>query len=469
MRPFLSTLILILSLLIWCCQSIQARIILPAIISDHMVLQQETTVTIWGWTTQTREDIRVWASWGMDTLVTHPQAGRWSVQVKTPIAGGPYSLFILGKDSIEIKDVLVGEVWLGSGQSNMEMSIDRIPAYKEEIKAANFPDIRLFKVERKTSPFPQDDLVGKWVKCSPETIKKYSAVKYFFSKMLHDSLKVPIGSIESSWGGTPADAWTPAPYLLSDSVLAASAEGIQGQSPSPRAPGILYNAMIHPLVRYKIKGITWYQGESNRWRPHSYQRLMLKLIEAWRAEWGEELPFYFVQIAPYDYLRLRGQAGAPYIREAQLQTLVSPHTGMVVTADVGDSTDIHPHRKKEVGERLAYWALAKDYWKKQLVYSGPLFKDYKVVGKKIHIHFDHANEGLHIRGEKLKEIEIAGEDRKFYSAKARIEGKVLIVSSSRVKNPVAVRYGFSDTANMNLYNGAELPASPFRTDNWMPE
>ena len=377
-----------ISILICSGQVLYGRIILPAIISDHMVLQQEASVTIWGWTTQTREDIQVWGSWGKDTVVTRPQAGRWSVQLKTPKAGGPFSLFILGKDRIEIQDVLIGEVWLGSGQSNMEMPMHKIPAYQGDIEKAIYPEIRFFKVERKTSPYPQDDLVGKWVKCNQNTVKTYSAVKYFIAKMLHDSLKVPIGSIESSWGGTPADAWTPAEYLLSDPVLAAAAEGIQGKSPSPRTPGILYNAMIHPLIRYRIKGITWYQGESNRWRPHTYQRLMVKMIESWRNKWGSKLPFYFVQIAPYDYQRLRGQAGAPYIREAQLKTLVSPHTGMVVTADVGDSTDIHPQRKREVGERLGYWALAKDYGRELLVFSGPLYKDVKVVGKEIYIYFE---------------------------------------------------------------------------------
>lgn len=449
----------------------KARIILPAILSDHMLLQQNQVVPIWGWSTKSRETVKVWGSWSTDTVEASVHLGKWKAMLPTPPAGGPYRVEILGHQQIVIKDVLIGEVWLSSGQSNMEMGMDStgkgmqgVPGFQSEIANARYPEIRLFKAPRRIADYPQDDLSGEWVVCSPATIKHYSAVSYYFARMLHDSLKVPIGSILSSWGGTAADAWVHAPDLEEDPVLAAAAVGIQEGSRSPRGPGLLYNGMIHPLLQYRIAGVIWYQGESNRWRPEIYRRLMGKLICSWRQNWGYPFPFYFVQIAPYDY-GLRDSPNGPLIREAQLQTLQLPHTGMAVTADVGHLTNIHPRPKRPVGERLARWALAKQYGFRDIPYSGPLYKEFTIVGSEVHISFEHA-EGLQVRGATLAEIYIAGADRQFHPAQVRIEAGKLIVFSPDTSAPVAVRYGFSDTDQMNLYNAAGLPASPFRTDDW---
>jgi len=462
--------LLFLGLLLIGWQISFARIILPSILSDHMVLQQRESVKLWGWSTQSNEDIRIWANWGQDTLEVPVRGGYWEAYLRTPAAGGPYEIEFMGRrpgDKAIIKDVLIGEVWLASGQSNMEWKLERVENAEAEIPAADYPKIRLFKAERRTAHTPQDDLMGKWVTCTPEEAGSFSAVGYFFSQVLFDSLNVPVGCIQSCWGGTQADAWTPAEAFRLDSVVAKAASELELNQRSPRAPGILYNAMIHPVEKFRIKGVIWYQGESNRGRADTYQPLMVRLIEGWRKKWGYFFPFYFVQISPYNY-SLRNSTGGPYIREAQLQTLSVPQTGMVVTSDVGDFTDIHPRRKRPVGERLARWALAQDYGFKEMAYSGPLYQDMRIQGNKARVSFRYA-EGLAIRGDRVQEVYIAGSDRIFYPANAKVKKGQLIVSSPNVPNPQAVRYGFSDTDRMNLYNEAGLPASPFRTDDWPHE
>ncbi|RMG70962.1 MAG: hypothetical protein D6722_07760 [Bacteroidetes bacterium] len=449
---------------------LSARIILPSILSDHMVLQQEAEVTFWGWSTQSNDDIRVWGSWGMDTLQTPVSGGYWELKLSTPAAGGPYEIVVMDRrgERLVIEDVLIGEVWLASGQSNMEWPLSRVEAAEPEIEAADYPSIRLFHAERRTSHTPQDDLIGEWVVCSPEAVASFSAIGYFFSQTLHARLQVPVGCVLSSWGGTQAEAWTPVDALARDPELATSTAKLAVNQATPRAPGILYNAMIHPLAHFRIKGALWYQGESNRGRPETYLAVMTHLIEGWRQKWGYEFPFYFVQLAPYDYVS-RGSTGGPYIREAQLQTLRLPQTGMVVTADVGDYTNIHPRRKRPVGERLAYWALAKDYGYENQAFSGPLFHHLRIDGNRAVVSFQHTGGGLQVKGDQLHEIYLAGGDRVFYPAQAKVEGDRLVLTSARVPQPVAVRYGFSDTDQMNLFNAAGLPASPFRSDAWPHE
>ncbi|MEO0583061.1 MAG: sialate O-acetylesterase [Bacteroidota bacterium] len=449
----------------------EARITLPAILSDHMVLQQQDSVRIWGWTTSTRETLRIWGSWGGDTVQAKAALGRWEARILTPQAGGPYTLTISGHEQKVIQDILIGEVWLASGQSNMEMKLDSsskgmpgVTNFRKEILEADYPEIRLFKVYRRYAENPQIDLQGEWVTCTPRHVVQHSAVAYYFSRMLYDSLKVPIGSVLSSWGGTPAEVWTRKEDVIADARLAEAAPRTMGKG-SPQGSGILFNAMIHPLVDFTFKGIIWYQGESNRSRYQTYRRNMEVLIQNWRREWGYALPFYFVQIAPYDYAIRKSPCGC-FIREAQLQNMDIPHTGMVVTADVGDMRNIHPRRKRQVGERLALWAMAKDYGYEDLAYSGPIYKGYQIKGNEIHISFDHVGEGLEIKGAQLLEVEIAGEDQQFYPAKARIKSEKLIISHPQVVRPVAVRYGFKDTDQMNLFNVDGLPASPFRTDKW---
>lgn len=443
---------------------------LPAVIADHMVLQQEQTVKIWGWTTTTSEQIKVHASWSQDTVQTRATRGYWELELQTPTYGGPYKIHILGHEVITIHDVMIGEVWLASGQSNMEMPVDSVWSgfpgmvdYRNEIAVADYPNIRLFLVPRRLSFTPQDDLIAQWELCQPETIKNFSAVAYVFAEQIHKKMGVPVGIIASSWGGTNAETWIRKEYLEADANLAKSSMERTQNRNWPLRPGQAFNGMIHPLLKYAIKGAIWYQGESNRPNADQYAEVMEALIKNWREEWGQDLPFYFVQIAPYNYTN--GVPGS-YVREAQLKTLSVPKTGMAVTTDVGNFTNIHPRKKREVGERLALWALAKDYGQTNLVYSGPLFRSMQVKGSSAFLNFDHAEAGLVKRGIKLTGFEVAGADQVFHPADAVIIGQQVVVSSAKVKQPAAVRLAFDDQTIPNLYNAAGLPASPFRTDDW---
>lgn len=467
-------LMLILILSVGFLSTADASIRLPAVLSDHMVIQQQTEVTLWGWTNQSSDQITVRMSWSDEEVVTDAQAGHWEVQIRTPEARTGCWISLTDKfgSVTRIEDVLIGEVWLGSGQSNMEMNMDStspgmpgVINFRQEIAEADFPEIRLFKVERQTAWTPQHDLIGQWVICSPEVVKKYSAVGYYFSRRLHQELTVPVGFVLSAWGGTAADAWTPAEAIQETPVVAEAAIDVQTNRSSPRAPGILYNAMIHPLLNLRISGILWYQGESNRWRPETYQPLMTVLIRSWRQQFGEELPFYFVQIAPYDY-SLRGDNPGYLIREAQLQTLEVEHTAMVVTSDVGDFDNIHPRQKKEVGERLAAIALSQVYHLEVSPCFSPVYREMHRDEQELIISFDQVEEGLIINGETIQGAFVAGADKVFYPAAAKIVGDQLLLFSDQVREPVAARYGFCDRCETNLTSGSGIPVSPFRTDSW---
>ncbi|HUH45887.1 MAG TPA: sialate O-acetylesterase [Arenibacter sp.] len=444
-----------------------AEIWLPSILSDNMVLQQESNVTIWGWTTATSEKITVYGTWNHEKVIAEAHQGVWSLQLPTPKAGGTYSIMVEGHEKLEIKNVLVGEVWLGSGQSNMQWSpkagLENAP---EEIKNANYPEIRFFQVLQQISDTPQDQLKGKWVVCTPETMADFSSVAYFFGRELHQKLGIPVGLINSSWGGTPVEVWLQKERITGDAELKKAAEKLNNVAWWPNAPGAAYNAMIHPITKFDIAGWIWYQGESNRVDPASYYRSFPLMIKSWREEWGKDLPFYFVQIAPYKYEDPKGTSAAE-VRDAQLFTMKNvPNTGMVVTNDIGNLEDIHPINKQDVGHRLALWALAKTYGKGDLTFSGPLYRSMVVKNKSIVLSFDHAEKGLIQKGKELREFYIAGDDQIFHKAKARIEGSTVTVSSPKVKNPTAVRFAFTDGALPNLFNSAALPASAFRTDDW---
>jgi sialate O-acetylesterase len=449
----------------------KAEILLPSILSDNMVLQQNSEVKLWGWKTlRTADEIRIICSWSSDTVVTKGIIGVWSASINTPKSGGPYQIRIFSDyEEKVISNVLIGEVWLGSGQSNMEMPVDSIhdgfpgvTDYKKEISNAQFNEIRLFLVEKQSAAFPQNDLTGKWVVCTPESVRRFSGVAYFFARKLHQDLSVPVGIIASSWGGTNAETWIAKDTLVQHEELYQPFEDMTGSKGwFPNYPGELYNSMIYPLQQFRIKGVIWYQGESNRNRPESYPDVMKTLISSWRAQWGIDFPFYYTQIAPYKYTN--GVHGE-YMQEAQLKCLSIKNTGMVVTNDIGELESIHPKQKRLVGERLALWALAKDY-NKDVEYSGPIFNSYKVKGNKMIVSFTHSD-GLNSNGDELAYFEIAGEDKVFFKAKAKIADQQVVVSSPKVRKPVAVRYAFSDLAQPSLYNDAGLPASGFRTDSW---
>ena len=442
----------------------KANVSLPAIFGDHMVLQQNAEVTIWGWA-KPNEEVKVRGSWDQQEVKTVANnLAQWQLKLKTPAAGGPYSITIQGYNTLVLEDVLMGEVWLCSGQSNMEWSAAAgIENGEQAIREADHPEIRFFSVAHKTADAPQLDLEGEWKVSTPESMANFSAVAYFFGKELQQNLNIPVGLINSSWGGTPAEVWTPAYAIAEKKEVAEAAAKLQEVQWGPIAPGKAWNAMVAPLVPFKIAGALWYQGESNTPFPEVYAELLPTMIESWRKEWQDDFPFYFVQIAPYRY-------GRPYegvlLREAQRKSLRVAGTGMVVISDIGNIEDIHPRNKIEVGKRLANLALNRTYGKEELPASGPLFREMKVEGRKVRLFFDFAESGLLSKGKELTDFEIAGEDQQFVPAKARIDGNTIVLQARSVKKPVAVRFAWSNTAEPNLFNKEGLPASSFRTDDW---
>ena len=438
-----------------------ANISLPEIFSDNMVLQQKSDVILWGWA-KTGETIVVRADWmDNDISVKASDQGTWKITLKTPPAGGPFNIHLKGYNEIILKNVLIGEVWLCSGQSNMEMSAQSgINNSEEEIKNANYPEIRLFTVSSSTSHFPQDHLAGRWSVCTPEEMKTFSAIGYFFARKLHNELGVPVGIINSSWGGTPAEAWMPEEAIQKDDFLHQAAAKQKPVPWGPVEPARIYNAMINPLIPFHIAGVLWYQGEANTINYYAYKQLLSALITSWRSKWGYDFPFYYAQIAPYKY-------GNPFegveVRDAERRALDVPNTGMAVLSDICDTLNIHPKNKQDGAMRLANIALNRFYKSVKLEDSGPLYKGMTIDKNKAIISFDHS-EGLHAKGDKLTYFEIAGEDKVFYPAEAKIKDRQVIVLSKKVKSPVAVRFAWRNTATPNLFNGVNLPASCFTTE-----
>lgn len=498
----------------WAPRPVGAEVVLPAVISDHMVLQQGVPAPLWGWA-DADEEVRVTVA-GQTHAVRAGSDGRWQVALRPLPAGGPHEIEIAGTNRIVVRDVLVGEVWLGSGQSNMAMTVSRCQDFDKERSAADLPSLRMF-IEQSASrgledpqQDPRDRLRGRgqWHVCSPETVGSFSGTLYFLGRALQRELDAPVGLINSSVGGTPIELWIRAeaqaavPELSAvtaaepqpsaeqqaeeraqfEQDLAAWAEAVRAAraagKPLPRRPqdpaetrarksgnGRLYEAKIRPLVPYAVRGVVWYQGEANSVLDKAplYRLQLPLLVEDWRRQWGQpELPFAWVQLPNYG--APSAQRSFPLIREAMLQSLRVPRTGMAIAIDVGDPRDIHPKNKQAVGERLAGWALAEVYGKPQ-EWSGPLPADHKVEGAAIRVEFTHA-EGLRVRGGTLAGFEIAGTDRTWHPATARIEGTSVVVSSDAVREPVAVRYGWANDPPVSLENGAGLPASPFRTDDW---
>jgi len=628
-----------------------ASLKLPSILGDHMVLQQNSFAKIWGWSEASAE-VKVTSSWNGKTYATRADAeGNWEVKVATTKAGGPYSLTIEGDITLELKDILLGEVWICSGQSNMEWPLSRAEKAETEIPLAKYPEIRLFTVKKHISPRPLEDVTGSWSACTPETAEGFSAVGYFFGKKLHKDLGVPVGLVNTSWGGTPSESWTsremlqtfgdfdaqlealynssdeemkkaeeeaakmeaaiesqwdfdnkenigfkegwmdisyddgdwnsmPVPAEWSSIEEIGMLEGVvwfrtlvkipsswQGKDlvldlgpvdetdltwisgtevgsskivanwnknrsyPIPKAavqndelllavrvvngtaqggifghpeqlmiypegdrnadpvllagdwkykiaykfpriarpnnshtPSVLYNGMLFPLKNLAIRGAIWYQGESNQERAMQYRTIFPGMIQDWRNTWKQgDFPFYFVQLAPFKYANEHTSAE---LREAQFLTLSRlKNTGMAVTLDIGNPDDIHPANKRDVGKRLALWALSKDYGK-DLIYSGPLYREQKVEGASIRLYFDHVGSGLVAREGDLSHFEIAGEDQVYHPANAVIDGETVLVSSSEVSQPAAVRFAWSNVAEPNFFNKEGLPASSFCTDPW---
>ncbi len=501
----------IILLLLGLAFSAEAAITLPNVFSEHMVLQRGKTIPVWGWA-EPGEAVTVRME-GNEAVATAGGDGRWQANLAPMQAGGPYKLKISAPSgSVELGDVLLGEVWICSGQSNMQWTVSASRDFEIERNRASYPGLRMFSVERVSKDTPQTNCNGSWVICSTETVGDFSAVGYYFARKLHQELDVPVGMLHTSWGGTPAESWTTmdslkANPLYSDILArwetamqaypeakatydrdlaqwetekaAAEAQGTPFEKHRPGEPwgpdhswqpAGLYNAMIAPLVPYAISGAIWYQGESNAPRAYQYRELFPQMITDWRTAWGQgDFPFYYVQLANFmDRQPEPGESAWAELREAQLKTLSLPNTGMAVTIDIGEAKDIHPRNKQDVGKRLALIALNKVYEKK-VDYSGPLCNGFarKEQGTKFVLRFAQDTRGLTTPGRnKLTGFSIAGPDRKFVWAKAKIKYDKIIVWSPEVKDPVAVRYGWADNPDCNLINRAGLPASPFRTDDW---
>lgn len=499
--------------IVGCCfvfvvaQIAAAEIRLPSVFGNHMILQADGPAPIWG-TAEPGEKVQV-AIAGQSAAGRADKDGHWVAQLNGLKAGGPHTLTVRGRSELRtITDVLIGEVWVCSGQSNMQWSVRQSGNPDEEIAAANHPQLRLFHLERETAEAPKQDCKGTWAVCTPESVADFSAVAYYFGREVQKLRGVPVGLIHTSWGGTAAEAWTSRPTLEAhpnlepilsrwDGIVAqypeasakfesdhaaweqardaAKAAGSEvpseprrPQGPAdPNRPANLYNAMIAPIEGYGIRGAIWYQGESNAGRAYQYRELLPVMIADWRESWGQgRFPFLIVQLANFmERKDAPGDSSWAELREAQSMTAAQPDNGLAVAIDIGDAADIHPKNKQDVGRRLAYAAERVAYGNKSFASSGPVYREHRVRGNEVEISFDHVHDGLEARGGALKGFAIAGDDYNFVWADARIDGERVIVSSPSVTAPVAVRYGWADNPECTLYNGAGLPASPFRTDD----
>ena len=484
----------------------RAEVTLPALFSDHLVLQRDVAVPVWGGA-DPGEQVTV-RGFGQTKSTTAGADGRWRLTLDQLHAGAPTTLSVTGRNTITIDDVRVGEVWLCSGQSNMVMPVRNAHDGERETATADLPQLRVFTVESEAAAQPQRDCRGQWVVCSPQSAGRFAATAFFFGRELQRALGVPVGLVVSSLGSTPIESWiaedvqraagplqpyfpileklnreSVAPGVMArheralaqwqQAVEKARADNLplpkQPVTPATRAAkkndvGGLFNGKIAPLIPYAIRGAIWYQGENNSQLEKApfYQHQLPLLIQDWRARWGYEFPFAWVQLPGFN----APGRDWPMVREAMLKTLALPKTGMAVTIDVGEEDQIHPKNKQEVGRRLSLWALGTVYGHKVPATSGPLPAGQEIRGREIGLRFTHADGGLRAKGGKLQGFVIAGDDRQWKPAQARIEGGQVVVSSPDVPSPAAARYAWENFPHCNLTNGAGLPATPFRTDAW---
>ena len=490
-----------------------ADVKLPAVFSSDMVIQRETAAPVWGWA-DPEEKVTVSGSWGGKADTVTDKDGKWQVKIDTPKAGGPFVITVQGKNKLELNNVLSGDVWLCSGQSNMQWYVMSSNNAKQEIENANYPEIRLFQVRLTASLTPLNDTVGKWYPCGPSTVAKFSAAGYFFGRKLYQDLKIPIGLINTSWGGTCIEAWTPLDKQINDPAVkkmkdnydksvatyspdaakkkleedkivwqkkvddwkAAGSKGPQPYGPTltphpqkhQNYPGNLYNGMVVPIVPFAAKGAIWYQGESNAWLADNYRTQLERLITCWRDAWGSDLAFYFVQLPNYTKPwsePVEDGGGWPVLREAFMNTANEvPNTGMAITIDIGEELNIHPANKQDVGDRLARVALYKTYGKKDIVWTGPIAKSCKFDGEKAIVSFENGGSPLAVKGEKLQGFALVNEEGVTFRANAKITGADTVeVTAPDVKKAVMVYYAWArNPTGVNLINNAGLPASPFR-------
>jgi len=501
-----------ISLMIGFCLSIpfshagEKEFNLPSIFGHHMVLQQRMPVPIWGWA-DPGETIEV--NFCGEKKSTHANSkGEWKIILSSKEAGGPFELEIKGKSSTEtFRDVMVGEVWLCSGQSNMELPVGGALNSTDEMASAHHPNIRLFNVGKKMAEHPEKNVDGYWIECTPGSVRRFSAVGYFFGRELQSKLNVPIGLIQSTWGGTPIEAWVDRsvlesepefqetfnnwdkPYPVYGEMMKTYQDYLRQWQHSirvaqekdwlfPPSPGLylpgdiakvrpcgLFHGMISPLIPYGIRGVIWYQGEHNISRAGKYSEYFRKMIQGWRREWGQgDFPFLFAQISSYGPKTSDPNVSSPSaeLREAQSKVLSITNTAMVVTIDIGDEKDPHPRNKQAVGHRLALASQALVYGN-NLVHSGPLFDSLTIEGDLVRLHFKYSESGLVAKNGKLCGFALAGDDHHYFWLDANIKGNTVLLRSHKVPNPKTVRYGWAENPDCNLFNAEGLPASPFRT------
>ncbi len=502
-----------------------ADVRLPRIFTDNLLLQRDQPVRVWGWA-DAGESVSVTLAENTATTKADAQ-GQWALELPALKTGENLELAVKGNNSLTLKNVVIGDLWVCSGQSNMEMDLNGCVGAAEDIKAANLPNIRRIKINHEQAAQPERDAPAatEWQVCSPDTARRFTAVGFYFAREIQQKTGVPIGIIDANWGGTPIEPWvttegleivaelkpeftarqeaiksyrTQLPKALTqmEGWIAKTRSNLANGTETTPMPAIahhpggdgwsgMYNAMIHPFVQLPIKGALWYQGESNGGEGESYYNKMRALIGGWRKQWAQgDFPFYFVQLASFQGATENpaDANGWPKLREAQTKSLTIPNTGMAVITDtvpLAEANDIHPRNKYDVGLRLARWALGRDYGQKELEVSGPLFKALKLEGNKARVTFDHIGSGLMVgkkegraaavesKEGKLKRFAVAGADKKWFWAEAVIENDTVVVSSAEVQEPVAVRFAFQmNPDGANLYNREGLPASPFRTDAW---
>lgn len=455
---------------------LQAKIQLPSVLGDNMVLLQNSKVNIWGKATKNTKVIII-PSWSGKTYTTQSDKdGKWLINIDTPAAGGPFEISISDGEKLTLQNILIGEVWFCSGQSNMEMPMKGFGgqpiegANKIIAKAKKETPIRIYTSKNEYSKVPQEDVVGEWSENTSEGVAKASATAYYFAQFLQETLDVPVGIIVSSWGGSKIEAWMSRDYFkeFPEFDLSFLDNDEKPNYANHQAPTHLYNAKVHPLKNYTVKGMIWYQGESNRDKSKQYFALQKAFVKNMREVWNHpEMPFYYVQIAPFKYDGSENAAAAD-LREAQLLAMKEiPNSGMVVTMDIGEENRIHPANKEDVGARLAYWALSQTYGKKGFGYSAPIYQSMKVDGDRIKLEFEKfGSNGFAPHGENLKHFEIAGEDKVFHPAIAWAGEGGIYVRADEVPNPVAVRYAYKNFVSADLKDELGLPVSSFRTDNW---
>jgi sialate O-acetylesterase len=457
---------------------LHAQVKLPSIFTNNMVLQQQSECAIWGWS-EKEKNITVQTSWNGKKYATKADAiGKWKIMIATPSAGGPYQITISDGKPVNLNNVLIGEVWVCSGQSNMEMPVkgfkgQPVIGSNEAILHSKNNNIRLYTVPRSSVTERQENSKpSEWKEAGPESVANFSATGYFFGRLLNEMLDVPIGLINVSYSGSFAEAWMSPDALkvYPDVKIPAKGDTIKAVS---RTPTTLFNGMLYPIIGYGMKGCIWYQGESNYENPDRYEDLFPAMVKEWRTLWNRgEFPFYYAQIAPYNYAQLPpynmgGKYNSAYLRDAQRKAEKKiSNSGMAVLMDIGEEDNIHPAHKKEGGERLALLALGKTYGLKGFGHASPSFDSTSINGNIMYVYFQNAPNGLTTFGKKLNSFEIAGADKIFYPAQAVLLRNSVAVSSPNVAKPIAVRYAFNDFIVGELFNTEGLPVSSFRTDNW---